>query len=812
MDNRKIAHELGGLFLIFWGLFVLLSLVTFDPGDPSLNHVVSGTIAIHNRAGIFGAYLAGFLHDLFGIGAYIWPLVFLVMGGAMVSALFDLPWWRWCGAFLLSICLLMAGEAFSLRIGDMTGGGIAGRGLFDNSRRFLSPIGAGLLWFFMLLTGMQLSFKLSWLVLCKRFWAQFRPQTSTAPQNATAAKPATAKADGTTVAVKRPLGNAKAAPSLSASWRAVKYFLRQKLTLPPTSTDPLLPLRMEEGANVPGIDSAAATVNDLLFTPHYDAPPAQGVPESALIMHEDLRFVDTAAEAKEPDILRTFTPHPSVETPQTAPDAGLLEEHIMHKSGGAPLPALQLLDAPKAVEGRPSAELLAARGNALITCLKDFAIESELTRIAPGPVVTRFEVRPAPGTRVSRIANLNDDLALSLKALSVRIEAPIPGSDTVGIEIPNEIRETVNFRELLASEAFEQKELQLPMALGKDIAGRPVAADLARMPHLLVAGATGAGKSVCLNSILLSFLYKLHPADLQLLLVDPKRIELAVYAELPHLVHPVVTEMPQAKTALDWAVHEMDRRYESMARLGARNISGYNQKLCVYGQEKPADIQDLELFPYLVVIIDELADLMLTAAREVETSIVRLAQLARAAGIHMILATQRPSVDVVTGLIKANFPCRISFQVTSKHDSRTILDSGGAEHLLGKGDMLFKPSGSKLQRLHAPFVSDEEVMAVVKHWKHYLPPAYKVDFGAWNNETAENARNGNGADVSGDSLYPEVKVFAQEQVQAQGKVSISLLQRKFQIGFNRAARMMEQLARDGVTIPGDVGKSRQIIR
>jgi S-DNA-T family DNA segregation ATPase FtsK/SpoIIIE len=390
----------------------------------------------------------------------------------------------------------------------------------------------------------------------------------------------------------------------------------------------------------------------------------------------------------------------------------------------------------------------------------------------------------------------------------VRIEAPIPGSDTVGIEIPNGIRETVNLRELLSSDAFAAQDIQLLMALGKDAAGRPVVADLSRMPHLLVAGATGAGKSVCLNSILLSFLYKLYPEDLQLLLVDPKRIEFAVYAELPHFVHPVVTEVSQAKTALDWAVHEMDRRYECMARLGARHISGYNQKLRAYGRELPENIRDLEALPYIVIIIDELADLMYAAAREVESFIVRLAQLARASGIHMILATQRPSVDVVTGLIKANFPCRISFQLPSKHDSRTILDGVGAEHLLGKGDMLFKPSGGKLQRLHAPFVSDEEVMAVVKHWKRYQPPVYKVDFNEWGSEAAENALSGNGADAAGDPLYPEVQAFVKEQ----GKASISLLQRRFRIGFNRAARMMEQLVRDGIITSGDGGKPRQIIK
>ena len=793
MDNRKITHELGGLFLIFWGLFVLLSLVSFDPGDPSLNHVVSGKIAVQNKAGIFGAYLAGFLHDLFGIGAYIWPIVFLVMGGAMVSALFDLPWWSWCGAFLLSTCLLTAGEAFSLRIGDMAGGGIAGRGLFENSRRFLSPSGSGLLWFFMLLTGIQLSCRISWLTLLKRLWIRLQTQDVAAPQPS-----ATAKA----VVPKTTIISSQTAPSLNASWRAVKDLLRQKLALPPTSTDPLPPLHTQKPPKASGSDNVdAATADDALFTP-YDASPAQEVTASTLSLHEDLRLVEDE-ETTEPGLLRPFAaPLPVYPARKIAETEQI--ERMTRTGSRPPLPTLELLSAPKAVEGRPGPEQLAARGNALMTCLKDFDVEGELTRITPGPVVTMFEVRPAPGIRVNRIANLNDDLALSLKALSVRIEAPIPGSDTVGIEIPNEVRETVNFRELLASGTFAQNDLQLPMALGKDAAGRPVTADLARMPHLLVAGATGAGKSVCLNSILLSFLYKLYPEQMQLLLVDPKRIELAVYADLPHLVHPVVTEMPQAKIALDWAVHEMDRRYENMARLGARNISGYNQKLRAYGQERPPDIYDLEPLPYLVIIIDELADLMLTAAREVETNIVRLAQLARAAGIHMILATQRPSVDVVTGLIKANFPCRISFQVTSKHDSRTILDCVGSEHLLGKGDMLFKPGGGKLQRLHGPFVSDEEVVAAVNHWKHFLPSAYKVDFNAWGNEAAENARNGNGNDASSDPLYPEVQAFAKEQ----GEVSISLLQRKFQIGFNRAARMMDQLKRDGVITPKDGSKPR----
>ena len=475
-----------------------------------------------------------------------------------------------------------------------------------------------------------------------------------------------------------------------------------------------------------------------------------------------------------------------------------------------PLPSLDLLSLPSKDAPRVRREDLEARGKALMECLKDFDIQSELVRITPGPVVTMYEVRPAPGIRVNRIANLSDDLALALKAIAVRIQAPIPGSDTVGIEIPNDDREIVNFRELASSEDFRKGCGPLTMILGKDIAGRPFMADLTRMPHLLVAGATGAGKSVCLNGILLSLLYRTQPEEMRLLLVDPKRIEMAMYADEPHLIHPVVTEMSEAKNALDWAVHEMDQRYEAMARMGVRNVASYNQRLASYNGQLPPDLADLEPLPYLVIVIDELADLMMTAAREVETSIVRLAQLARAAGIHMILATQRPSVDVVTGLIKANFPCRISFQVTSRHDSRTILDQAGAEHLLGRGDMLFKPSGGRLQRLHGPFLSDEEVQNVVGYWKHHLVPSYKVSFADWN---ADGAVGGNGGgsgagDVASDPLYAEVQAFVTEQ----GRVSISLIQRRFKIGFNRAANMVEQLEADGIIGPADGSKPRAVVK
>ncbi|WP_027187215.1 DNA translocase FtsK [Desulfovibrio cuneatus] len=483
---------------------------------------------------------------------------------------------------------------------------------------------------------------------------------------------------------------------------------------------------------------------------------------------------------------------------------------IFTRKAKIPLPGAELLEGIDTQRPLANKAMLEQKGKTLMTCLKDFGIQGELVGITPGPVVTMFEVRPAPGVRVSRIANLSDDLALALKSIAVRVQAPIPGTDTVGIEIPNDVRETVCFKELISSRLFQQTTMRLPLALGKDISGASYVADLAAMPHLLVAGATGAGKSVGINSILLSLLYKARPEEVKLLLVDPKRVEMAIYADLPHLVHPVVTEMSLAKNALDWAVSEMDKRYTDLARAGVRNIADYNTKLAGLKGNMPDELIGLAPMPYLVLVIDELADLMLVGSKEVETSIVRLAQLARAAGIHLILATQRPSVDVVTGLIKANFPCRIAFQVTSKHDSRTILDAVGAEYLLGKGDMLFKPSGGKFLRLHGAFVSDKNVNTVCDYWRARQKPEYHVDFTEWGGDDPfEGGGSGNGGDdVSGDPLYGESCEFVRQQ----GKVSISLIQRRFRIGFNKAARFVDQMEHDGIVTPADGSRPRQVIR
>ena len=445
----------------------------------------------------------------------------------------------------------------------------------------------------------------------------------------------------------------------------------------------------------------------------------------------------------------------------------------------------------------------------LTACLLDFGVKGELMDVQPGPVVTMFEFKPAPGVKISRIANLSDDLALALKAYAVRIVAPIPGKDMVGIEVPNRKRQTVYFREIIQSFRFSRAKASLPMALGHTIEGSPRVEDLAELPHLLIAGATGTGKSVCLNGVILSLIFRASPEEVKLLLIDPKRIELAAYGDLPHLVHPVVTDMDLAKAALDWAIQEMERRYEAMASLSVRNIESYNRKLEELRKKDPQEAEGREQLPYLVIIIDEMADLMLTAGKEAESNIVRLAQLARAAGIHIILATQRPSVDVVTGLIKANFPARIAFQVSSKHDSRTILDAGGAEYLLGKGDLLFKSSAGRLERMHGPFLSDDEISAVIGFWSRKRPQAGSdVDLHQYRNESGSGSQGAGSGDIADDPLYDQAVNFVLEQ----GKASISMIQRHLRIGFNRAARYVEQMEQDGIVGPQDGSKPRMVNR
>lgn len=758
--------------------------------------MVSGAAAVRNKAGVFGAYISGFLVDFFGFAALVFPLLFLVLGGRRVLSVQEWPWWRWWGFGFMALCFAIAGAAWNFGLFNVRGGGLLGGSLYAFSIGYFSAVGTTLVWGFFFLLSLQMLLGFSWLSLILQgisgLWASFVAAFKDLREGRLQ------KGEGKPLLIAS-TGVDKALP--------VERIARQ--AQPEQERQPPVAATSRSGA--------AGDASFLLPDQDPSDPPwlrdmEQNSIEERAVRDSRKAAAAPAAVSQSPSVARPVSepvPGPQIAITPQARTVVAQPQEGEKKDRRIPLPSLELLHAAAASsEGTPRS-VLEAKGRSLMTCLTDFGIQGELVGIAPGPVVTMFEIRPAPGVKVSRIANLSDDLALALKAIAVRIQAPIPGTDTVGIEIPNEIRETVCLKELFSSQAFGEGESLLTMALGKDISGRPAVADLARMPHLLVAGATGAGKSVCLNSILLSFLYKARPEEVKLLLVDPKRIEMAVYADLPHLVHPVVTEMSMAKNALDWAVAEMDRRYTEIARLGVRNIAAFNAKLVELGPSRAPELADLEFMPYLVIVIDELADLMLTAAKEVEVSIVRLAQLARAAGIHLILATQRPSVDVVTGLIKANFPCRISFQVTSKHDSRTILDAVGAEHLLGKGDMLFKPGGGKFQRLHGAFVTDDDVAAVADYWRNRQKPDYKIDFAEMNTESGSVFEGGSGGgDIASDPMYADAVDFVSQQ----GKASISLIQRRFRIGFNRAARFVEQMEADGIIGPSDGSKPRLVIR
>ena len=495
------------------------------------------------------------------------------------------------------------------------------------------------------------------------------------------------------------------------------------------------------------------------------------------------------------------------------------------------LPPLSLLDDPPEQKQGYSKESLEAMSRLVELKLRDFGIEVEVKSVSPGPVITRFELDPAPGVKVSQIANLSKDLARSLSVVSVRIVEVIPGKSFVGLEIPNENRQLVTLGEILKSRAYDDMSSPLTLALGKDIGGHSVVADLARMPHLLIAGTTGSGKSVGINAMVLSILYKTQPEQVRLIMIDPKMLELSVYEGIPHLLAPVVTDMKEASNSLRWCVAEMDRRYRLMSALGVRNIGGYNRKVKeaidagdpikdptfrppeLFDEEKPIEHPTLTPLPYIVVVIDELADMMMIVGKKVEELIARLAQKARASGIHMILATQRPSVDVITGLIKANVPTRIAFQVSARVDSRTILDQQGAENLLGHGDMLYLPPGTSLPvRVHGAFVADNEVHSVVRHLKKTGAPRYIDEIlegpsGPTPGLVGIDKPSADSADAEQDPLYDQ----AVQVVMDTRKASISGVQRRLKIGYNRAARMVESMEAAGLVGPLQPNGTREIL-
>ncbi|MGL4812258.1 MAG: DNA translocase FtsK, partial [Beijerinckiaceae bacterium] len=557
-----------------------------------------------------------------------------------------------------------------------------------------------------------------------------------------------------------------------------------------------------------------------------DVEERQALAES---FEDDLPVIETEFSVRDADAPRVAMPAPAPK-----PGKRIAKERqpsLLESNEGYELPRLTYLAEPKkSLVPTMSEEALEQNARLLESTLEDFGVRGQITAVRPGPVVTLYELEPAPGTKSSRVISLADDIARSMSAVSARV-AVIQGKNAIGIELPNARRETVYLREMLASQDYESTKLKLALCLGKTIGGEPVIAELAKMPHVLVAGTTGSGKSVAINTMILSLVYRLKPEDCRLIMVDPKMLELSVYDGIPHLLTPVVTDPKKAVVALKWAVREMEDRYKKMAKLGVRNIDGFNTRIVeakAKGEDIVREVQTgfdketgepiftqenmaLEKLPYIVVIVDEMADLMMVAGKEIEGAVQRLAQMARAAGIHVILATQRPSVDVITGTIKANFPTRISFQVTSKIDSRTILGEMGAEQLLGQGDMLYMAGGGRINRVHGPFVSDEEVERVVTHLKRQEKPKYLEEVTVDDSAGEE----GDGGPVfdqgefgsgGGDLFDQAVAVVLRDK-----KASTSYIQRRLQIGYNRAASLMERMEKEGIVGPANHAGKRDIL-
>ena len=738
--------------LIALSLYLLLALISFDSRDPGWSYV-GNVDAVRNAAGRAGAFSADLLLGLFGYMAYLFPvLVGFWAAKVLRERHAGLPGsWPLFSLRLVGFVLTMlAGTALSymhFTVGDVLPEGAGG--ILGHE------VGAGALDSFNPLGGtliMVALFLIGVTIFTDLSWI--------------------ALAEGLGALV---LGAFEKIPAWWQARRKKREEARQKKEA------------HEKRAKVISEAKKKAETR----TPPKIAKPAKPVEKSARVHKEKQQ--------------KLFTTEVSGE-----------------------LPPLVLLDQVEESKGGFSEEALEGMSRLLEIKLKDFNIEAEVVAVQPGPVITRFEIQPAPGIKVSRITNLAKDLARSLAVISVRVVEVIPGKTTVGIEIPNEQREMIRFTEVVGTQMFDQSPSPLTMALGKDIAGNPVMADLAKMPHLLVAGTTGSGKSVGVNAMLLSMLFKSSPEDVRMILIDPKMLELAVYDGIPHLLTPVVTDMKEAAGALRWGVGEMERRYRLMASMGVRNLSGYNRKVAdakkagqplkdpMWKPEDPMNLEEeaplAEHLPYIVIVIDEFADMMMIVGKKVEELIARIAQKARAAGIHLILATQRPSVDVITGLIKANVPSRIGFQVSSKIDSRTVLDQGGAEQLLGHGDMLYLPGGKSVpERVHGAFVSDEEVHRVCDDWRKRGEPNYLdeiLDGGSDLNAPMPGMESaGGGDDDENDPLYDEAVAYVTQSRRA----SISSVQRKLKIGYNRAARLVEAMEMAGVVSEAGHNGQREVL-
>jgi S-DNA-T family DNA segregation ATPase FtsK/SpoIIIE len=775
----RLASESAGLVLLALALLSALALLTYEPADPVLRWT-----RVANAAGVVGANLAALLVRALGFGAAVVVAVLAVVGSWLVLGrpLAALPARFWRGAALLLVGVATIGPLLH----DVApsrfptgGGGALGANLASLEELLLSVWGGLVLSSLLVASGALALTGISAAAALSAMAAGGAAAGHAALRFAGATARGAAR---TRVAVERGLLRFQV-------WRE----RRARRARVAEMREPELPAQDEEAPH-----EAEIAVPARPAPPVKTAAPAPGP--------------GRGARGAEPAIVDHATERKASVKPQ--------QEAFVFSEGrsGSPWqpPDLSLFQKPTTSARTYDRESLIMNSRILEKKLRDFGVLGRVVTVHPGPVITMYEFEPASGVKVNRIVNLSDDLALALRALSVRIIAPIPGKSVVGIEVPNPERDLVVFRDLLESENFRASRSKLTLALGKDIFGNPFEADLAKMPHLLVAGATGTGKSVFLNSLLCSILFRASPDELKLLLVDPKLLELSMYEGIPHLIADVVTNPKRAAAALAGVVHKMEERYQMMSALGVRNIDQFNQRVddeleagnkTFRLKPKPGEEQGREVefhrIPYIVVVIDELADLMVLAARDVEEALQRLAQMARAAGIHLVLATQRPSVDVLTGVIKANFPARISFQVSSRTDSRTILDQNGAEHLLGQGDMLFLPPGtSKLQRIHGAYVSEKEVAALVAFLREQGKPQFDETLLKMKEES--EAKEERGEDV--DEMYDRAIAIVAETRNA----SISYIQRRLKVGYNRAARMVEQMEQDGIVGPQDGTKPREV--
>jgi len=771
------STRLWGIFLIIICLLSFVAMASYHSNDPSWR--VAGQDEVRNWLGIPGAYGADFLIQSLGLGAGLLMFPFATWGWRIMT-LKGLPHlWRNLIIWVVGVLLAALFAAFlpvadfwtdGWQVGNLKMGGIIGDRMFGLVVQFLSDYGIG---FYPLLYGAGLFILLvatipAFLGLDRREWH----------------------------AMGR--GIVWCCVKVWRGGRAVWLFLREKMNGTPGDQGVINVRRKKKPAR-----------KDPALTDSGTSGPRKSIP-----------VIDQKTAGKSKSRREDKERQPMF-------DLGDGDEFI--------LPPLNLLSnaKPLSAADRLSKDALEQNARMLESVLDDFGVKGEIVKVRPGPVVTLYELEPAPGTKSTRVINLADDIARSMCADSARV-AVVPGKNAIGIELPNSKRELVVLREQFATAAYEESKAILPLCMGKDIGGAPVVADLAAMPHLLVAGTTGSGKSVAINVMILSLLYKKTPAECRLIMVDPKMLELSVYDDIPHLLTPVVTDPARAVVALKWAVREMEQRYKSLAKLQVRNIGAYNKRLAearkkgekiihkvqtgfdhesgdpIYEEEEI----DLTPLPMIVVIVDEMADLMLVAGKDIEALIQRLAQMARAAGIHLIMATQRPSVDVITGTIKANFPTRVSFQVTSKIDSRTILGEQGAEQLLGMGDMLYMAGGGRIRRVHGPFVSDSEVERVVKELKKQGKPDYINNIteepeDGFDSPFLQNAQmTAGGGKATGDDLYDQaVAIVARDR-----KASTSYIQRQLSIGYNRAANIIEKMERQGVVSAANrVGKRDVLI-